>query len=286
MSPKILVIGSTGRVGSELAKLLLEKGNVVRAATRNPSKIVSLFHNQVEITAFDYENVNTFAPALNGIDSIFLIVRPGDNQSDKYAQPLIDEALKLNVKHIVDLTAMGVEQDETFMLRKLEKYIEGSGIAYTHLRPNWFMQNFNSGAILSDIKNTSAIHLPADDAKVSFIDVHDIAAVGSEILNDEQHRGKAYTLTGKEALSYYDVADKIFRGTGRKISYIPISEETLQDEMNKKGLPIDFIERQKGFYRRIRGGFCSAVYSDVEMILKRSPTSFESYVKENITCWI
>jgi uncharacterized protein YbjT (DUF2867 family) len=57
--------------------------------------------------------------------------------------PLIDQAKKTKVQHIVALTAMGVEQDDTFMLRILEKYIEASGIPYTHLRPNWFMQNFS-----------------------------------------------------------------------------------------------------------------------------------------------
>jgi uncharacterized protein YbjT (DUF2867 family) len=135
VSKKILVIGATGRVGSELVKLLTQNGEVVRAVSRNPSTVLSKFQNTVEVVEFDYERPSTFAPALVGIEKVFLTVRPGDNHSDKAAMPLIDAAKKAKVQHIVALTAMGVEQDDTFMLRILEKYIEESGIPYTHLRP-------------------------------------------------------------------------------------------------------------------------------------------------------
>ena len=285
MSKQILVIGATGRVGSELVKLFIWNGESVRVATRNPSKVSSRFQNTVDIVEFDYDRPQTFAPALAGVGKVFLTVRPGDNHSDKAAMPLIDIAMKARVQHIVDVTAMGVEQDETFMLRILEKYIEASGIAYTHLRPNWFMQNFDSGPMFSDIKATGALHLPAADASISFVDVRDIAAVGFTALTEPHHSGRAYTLTGKESLNYFQVVEKLSHVAGKKISYMPITENIARETLMKAGIPVDLIERWTDFYRKVRQGLCSPVSPDVESVLKRSPISFDQYANDYAASW-
>lgn len=285
MSKKILVIGATGRIGSELVKLLSRNGETVRVATRNPSTVSSKFQNTVEGVEFDYEKPQTFAPALIGVEKIFLTVRPGDNHSDKAAKPLINAAKKAKVQLIVDVTAMGVEQDDTFMLRILEKYIEASGIFFTHLRPNWFMQNFNSGPMFADIKATGALHLPASNAKISFIDLRDIAAVGFKVLTEPHHTGRAYTLTGKESLNYFQAIEKISRVAGKEISYIPISEDIAREGLAKSGVPIDLIERWTDFHRKVREGFCSPVSTDIEMVLGRSPILFDQYANDNAASW-
>ena len=285
MSKQILVIGATGRVGSELVKLLIQNGESVRAATRNPSTALSRFHNTVDVVEFDYDRPQTFAPALAGVEKVFLTVRPGDNHSDKAAMPLIDEAKKVKVQRIVDITSMGAEQDDTFMLRILEKNIEASGIAYTHLRPNWFMQNFDSGPMFADIKATGALHLPAADARVSFIDVRDVAAVGFAALTEAHHAGRAYTLTGKESLSYFQVVEKISRVAGKEISYIPITENIARETLMKRGIPTDLIERWTDFYRKVRQGLCSPISTDVESVLGRSPILFDQYANDYTAAW-
>ena len=285
MSKTILVIGATGRVGSELVKLLVQNGESVRAATRNPSPVPSRFQNTVDVVEFDYERPQTFAPALVGVEKVFLTVRPGDNHSDKAAMPLIDAAKKMKVQRIVDLTAMGVEQDDTFMLRILEKYVEASGIPYTHLRPNWFMQNFDSGPMFADIKATGALHLPAADAKISFIDLRDIAAVGFAALTQTHHAGRAYTLTGNESLSYFQVVEKLSLVAGKEISYLPISEDIAREALVKGGIPTDLIERWTDFYRKVRQGFCSPVSTDIESVLGRSPILFDQYANDYAASW-
>lgn len=285
MSNTILVIGATGRVGSELVRLLTRGGESVRAATRNPSTASSRFHNSVDVVEFDYDRPQTFAPALVGVDRVFLTVRPGDNHSDKTAIPLVDEARKAKVQHIVDLTAMGVEQDETFMLRILEKYIEASGIPYTHLRPNWFMQNLSSGPMFADIMATGALHLPAADATISFIDVRDIAAAGFAALTESHHSGKAYTLTGSESLSYFQVVEKISRAVGRKIVYVPISEEIACGALAKGGVPKDLIDRWTDFHRKVRQGFSSPVSMDIDTLLGCSPILFDRFSIDFAASW-
>jgi len=281
----ILVIGATGKTGLELIKHLTEHGHAVRAAARNRTAASLTIPSSVEIVDFDFDRPQTFAPALKGAGSLFLMARPGDNRSDKAAEPIIDEAKKQGVRLIVNLTAMGVEQDETFMLRRLERHVEQSGIPFTHLRPNWFMQNFNAGPMFKDIRGTGALHLPAAEAKLSFIDVRDIAAVGFAALTERGHAGKAYTLTGGEALSHAEVVEKLSRVAGRPISYVPISEEVARAALAAAGTPPDHIERWTDFFRKVREGLCAPVSRDVDSILGRPPITFDRYATDHASFW-
>ena len=283
MSRTILVTGATGRVGSELLRLLMKKGEQVRAATRNPARASSPI--PVEFVAFDYDQPRTFAPALAGVERLFLVVRPGDNHSDRAAAPLVDAAKNAGVRHIVALTAMGVEQDDTFMLRILEKYIEASGVQYTHLRPNWFMQSLSSGPMFADIRATGALHLPAADARISFVDLRDVAAVGCAALTEPLHGGNAYTLTGAEPLSYDEVVKKISLVAGKTIAYVPLSEAAACESLAKAGIPAELIERWKEFHRKVRQGFCAPVTRDIERVLGRPPILFDRFATDAASSW-
>jgi len=254
----------------------------VRVATRNPSAVSTQFSNLVEL---DYDRPATFLPAVTTVEKVFLTVRPGDNHSDEAAAPLIDAAKRAGVRHIVALTAMGVEQDETFMLRKLETYIEASGMAWTFLRPNWFMQNFDSGPMYAEIIGTGSLHLPAGDAKISFIDVRDIASVGLSALTEPRHTGKAYTLTGGESLNHFQVMDKLSKCAGKNLSFVPISAETARQALQQRGVPADLIQRWDDFYQKVRQGLCAPVFPDTETILGRPPTTFDQYVCDYAGAW-
>lgn len=238
-----------------------------------------------EIVEFDFERPETFALALRGSTKVFPVARPGDNHSDKAAAPFIDEATKSGVRHIVNLTAMGVEQDETLMLRILEKHVEASGIPYTHLRPNWFMQNFNTGTMFADMYATGALHLPADDARLSFIDVRDIAEVAYSTLTQPGHVGKAYTLTGGVAVNHFEVVEMISRVSRQKILYVSITEDVARAGLTRAGVPGGLIDRWIEFYRKIRNGFCAPVSTDVETVLGRKPRSFDQYVLDYADHW-
>ncbi len=285
MSDKILVTCASGRVGTELVNILSNSGEKVRAAVRNPSTASQKFNSIVETVIFDYDRPETFASALEGIDKVFLMVRPGDNHSDEAAIPLIDEARKKGVHYITDLTAMGVEEEDDFMLRKLEKYIEDSDIPFTHLRPNWFMQNFNSGPMYADIMSTGALHLPASDAGLSFIDVRDIAAAGAAVLMDNGHTGKAYTLTGSESIDHFRAMEIISGVSKKKISYVPISDETARMALTRVGVAKDLIERWSYFYQRVRACCCGVVSDDITSLINRPPITFSKYAADYAEAW-
>ena len=285
MDATILVIGATGRTGTEVVRLLLERTLPVRAATRRPEAATSRWGRVVETVLFDFDRPETFGPALRGIEKVFLIARPADSHSDQAGIPFVDEARKQDVRHVVNLTAMGVELDEAFSLRILERYIEASGIPFTHLRPNWFMQNFDSGPMFADIRTTGALHLPAGDGKVSFIDVRDVAAVAFAALTDPAHECRAYTLTGGESLDHTQAMAALSHACGRAIPYIPLTEEAACARLVEAGVPSDRIERWREFYRKVRAGLCAPVSPDVETILGRPPITMHQYARNHATAW-
>jgi uncharacterized protein YbjT (DUF2867 family) len=151
------------------------------------------------------------------------------------------EAKKIGVQYIVKLSVMGADEEPGLVIgrlhRQAEKIIEESGIPYTFLRPNGFMQNFLNYYGQS-IKTLGAFYNPAGDGKLGLVDVRDIAAVAVEVLltkgngSKQQHENKSYDITGPEALSYSQVAEILSKETGKKISYIDIPEEDARKGMN------------------------------------------------------
>ncbi len=279
MSGKILVLGASGRVGGHLAALLRGRGEAVRAATRRPSLV------EGEAVELDLERPETFAPALEGVDRAFLIARPGDERADAVALPLIEEMRRAGVRHLVNLTAMGVERLPDSALRRIELALEASGMAFTHLRPNWFMQVFAAPPLLPGILATGAIHLPAADARISYVDARDVAEAAAAALTGGKHDGQAYTLTGPAALDHHEVAAAIGSASGRTIRYVPIPEDAAREAMAGSGLPAERVERLVGFYRLVRAGACAPVTDAVPRILGRPALPVERFAADHSRAW-
>src|SRR5215467_2806512 len=186
----ILVTGATGTVGSELVRQLVNSGqNIIKAAVHSKKKADKLkLDKTLEIVNIDYDKPETIADALNNVDKLFLLTPPSVEMVD-ISSRLVEEAKNNSVKLIVKLSAMGADLEPGFtggrLHRQAEEMIEGSRIPYTFLRPNAFMQNFvnRSG---QTIKNQNAFYLPSGDAKISFVDIRDVAAVAAEVLTKTQ----------------------------------------------------------------------------------------------------
>ena len=286
MSNKILVLGATGNVGSALVEALVEKGEQVKAGTRHPAEYPAT--KNVEPVALDFEQpkAEAYAAALDGVNKVFALTKTADVHADKTLNPLIDQAKAAGVSHIVLMTAMGVDQaPDDVPIRQVELHLINSGIGYTILRPNWFMQNFSPGFLLPMIEQGGTIYLPADDAKTSFIDARDIAAVAAAALTEEGHVGKEYTLTGGEALSYSDAVATLSEAASREINYVAIDDSAFRDALASAGWLPEQVDFMAGLFYIVRQGWTAPVSPVVNEILGREPIALQQYAFDHADAW-
>jgi uncharacterized protein YbjT (DUF2867 family) len=292
----ILVTGATGTVGSEVVKQLTSispssSGHKIRAAVHSKNKADKLkqFDNKrVEIVELDYAKPETVADALNKVDNLYLQTLPIPNVTD-ISSNFVNEAKKNGVKYIVKLSAIGAgsELESTILQlhKEKEKIIEDSGIPYTFLRPPAFMQNFVT-QFGHTIRTQNVFYVPAGDAKMSFVDARDIAAIAVGMLTNnsnggsQQRHNKAYDITAQDALSYRQVADILSNEVGKKISYIDITEDGARKGMEQIGMSDWFIDIMIELFRIIRAGYGSETTAAVEHITGRKPISFAQFAKD------
>lgn len=282
---RILVVGATGTVGSLLVRLLVDAGERVNAATRDPDPDRDLGPS-VNAVRYDFDDPSTFDDALDGVDRVFYLTRPADAQAAVVAKPLFDKAAALGVTHIVNMSALGTEADDSIPLRQVEILLEQSGIPYSLLRPNWFMQNFTTGDYGDMIRAHHGLFLPAAQATVSLVDARDIAAVAAKLLIDGGPTQQTYALTGPEALSLSEVAMRISGVSGGSITYLPISDEDLTAALGAQRMPDFVVAFMLGLFGRMRAGHNGQVSTDVGSILGHPPRSFSAFTTESAASFI
>ena len=289
MSDRILVTGSTGKVGKEVVNQLVAKGLPVRAADINVDWVESAAAAQgwadVEFALFNYDHPETFGPCLEDVDRMFIVPPLLSPRQHEQIIAFIKFAETTGVKHIVNLSQMGSDEIKDLPLRKGEIYIENCGIPYTHLRPNWFSQNFNTLHMVG-IMEKGEIAVPAENIKSSYIDVRDIAAMGVAALTEgEPHYNKAYTLTSGEAIDHYEVVRLISEASGRAVKYNPVTEDAYRETLLGTGMDEGAAEMALNLYRLMRAGGTTAVSKDVPNVLGRPAISFEQYTKDFASFW-
>jgi len=278
---KILVTGSTGNLGRAVVTALNTKGFGVRAAARTPDKLPAAAG--VEPVRFAYEDQASHAAALQGVDGLFLIAPPLDAEAPAKLAPIIDLAKAQGVRHIVFASALGVDAVEQAPLRIVERRLMASGVPYTILRPNFFMENFSTGFLAPMLKQ-GGIFLAGADGKTSFISVLDIAEVAAVAFQREL-TGKAYNLTGPEALDHAKVAGILSKVSGKKIAYQAISEADMLQGMRDAGLPEGAVHYVGVLYSAVRAGYMAAITRDVETVIGRTPIAFEAFARQNAPVW-
>ena len=277
----ILVTGAGGTVGSEVVKQLKAAGAKFRVGFRTPAKADKARAEGLDTVVFDFNDRASIAAALKGVDKLFLLSGNVPNQSQIEINA-VEEAKKAGVKHIVKLSVLHADGEQyTFARwhRVAEKAIEKSGVAWTFLRPTGFMQNFvnyNAGSI----KEQGAIYEPMD-AKVSFVDVRDIAAVAVKALTSPGHENKAYELTGPEALTYEQVAEKLSRATGKPVKAVFTGTDAARQAMLGMGFPEFMADAVLDLQTVYANGLSGTVYPDVEKVTGRKARNLDDFLREN-----
>ena len=268
-----LVLGATGQTGGALADLLARDGHVVRRATSRAATAPDAVHVDLATGA-------GLDAALAGADGAFLLSPPGFTNQQALLNPVVDAAVRHGVRKVVLMTAMGVDVDPAIPFRQAELHLERSGLAWNAIRPNWFMQNFHTFWV-HGIRTDGAIRLPAGDAKGSFIDARDIAAVAHVLLTTDAHANRAVDLTGGEALDHHEVAAILTHETGRPIRYEDVPPDALRGALVGAGMPADYVESILGILAAFKAGFAARVSDAVPTITGRAPITFAQYARDH-----
>ncbi len=275
---KTLVIGAGGTVGTELTRLLKAKGETVIRATSQKNKL----SDHVYVDLVGKEGVKE---ALQNIDKLFLLSPPGHVNQNELLNPVIDQAKMAGVKKIVLMTAMGANAVEEAPFRQVELHLIKSGIEYNIIRPNWFMQNFNS-YWLHGIKTQGLIQLPVADAKGSFIDARDIAACAAVLLTSNQFKNQEFDLTGGEALNHLEVAQILTKATAKNIGYQNISPGQMYEALIAAQLPKPYVEFMLMILEFFKLGYSERITDSVEKITGRKPIKFTTYAQDYKTAFV
>ena len=279
----ILVTGTTGLNGKELVRRLSAKGVAVRALVRDVAKAAELSAlPNVEIVAGDMARPETLTDALRGVDRAMLI-SSSDPAMLEVQSSFISAAANAGVRHIVKLSGIIPGLDSPFrfarMHAEIEKRLEASGMAFTHLRAGEFMPAYFRQ--VPSIVAKGALFLPMEDAKIASIDIGDVAEVAATVLTNSGHENTIYPITGPEALSMAEVAEKLSAVTGKRIQYVNVAPDDAKNAQLAAGVAPYLADALAELFAERRKGKEAHVSPVVQTMLGRRPTSFGEFAARN-----
>jgi len=277
----ICVTGASGTLSSEIIRQLESAKAPFRGAYFSSQKAEAARARGIEAVIIDYDRPETLRAGFQGCERLFLLGPNAPNQSE-LERNAVEAAKAAGVRHIVKQSVLGAGE-ESFSLAKVhrlvEKAVESSGLAWTFLRPNSFMQNAVT-FMGETIRAEAAFYSASGQAKISHVDVRDIAAVAVKVLTGADYDGKAYTLSGPEALTYDELAGEMSKALGRPISHINLSPSDLKGGMLAAGLPEAVADRLLDLERFYREDGASSITNDIEQVTGREARRFADYVRE------
>jgi uncharacterized protein YbjT (DUF2867 family) len=279
----ILITGATGLTGGKLIHKLSERGVPVRALVRKLGKAEAISRlPHVEIAEGDMAHPETLTAALQDVERAMLISSSAPDMLEVQSN-FIDAAKKAGVKHIVKLSGIIPELDSPFrfarMHAEIEKRMEASGLAFTHLRGGEFMHAYFRRVPMIVAKG--ALFLPMEDARIASLDVDDLAEVAAIVLTNPGHEGKIYPLTGPEALTMTEAAGKLSAVIGKEIKYINLPPDEARSANLAAGMPPYLADGLYELFAERRKGKESHVSPVIETVFGWRPTSFEEFVMRN-----
>jgi uncharacterized protein YbjT (DUF2867 family) len=283
----ILLTGATGMSGSEIARQLSTQGVPVRALARDAAKAKGLLPAPVEIVHGDLGRAETLGPALEGVETAFLLSL-GDPRQVELQGNLIAAAMPAGTPRVIKCSAAGAGPASPMRLVRLdaetERQLEQSGLGYTHLRPTMFMQNFVRFYARS-IAAEDRFYAPLGEGKVALVDVRDIAAVAVKVLTEPGHQGQTYLITGAEALTFAQAAKKLSATLGRAISYIDVPPETGEARMMAAGASKWHAGALLEVYAFFREGRAAPPTDVVKRVAGKDPITFDHFVRDHTSAF-
>ena len=277
----ILFTGLTGAVGTEIVRLLPEYEIQARGLIRDAGNAASLKDAGVEAVCSDLADPAAVAEALQGCDKAFLLMANAREQLD-LEKGFVDAARAAGVSYLVKMSANGADSNSTSLLKRYhgdaEQYIRESGLGYTLVRPNFFMQNMLhiAGTIVAEDK----FYMPMRDGQVGIIDVRDVARFVLDVLTGSGHDGKTYEITGPELVSFHDIAARLSEVMGREISYIDVPAGEFKQSLMHWVPDEWYVETVSEMFELTAQGRGALLTGNYTRVTGRAPTTLGQFFRD------
>lgn len=268
MIKRVLVTGGTGKTGSLVAQQLAARGVETRIATRTATT--------PEQVRFEWGDMASHPAALDGVDAIYLVAPTDRTDHLPVMRPLLEQAVERGVTQFVLLSASSLPAGGP-MMGEVHAWLAANAPRWVVLRPSWFMQNFVTQHLPS-IVNEGCIYSATQDGRVPFIDTADIAAVAVEALIDPTFASGERVLTGPEALSYDEVAERIATVAQRPVRHCRLSVEELARRYIVYGVPEHYADALARMDDAIARGSEDRTTPEVELVTGRKPTRLTDFL--------
>ena len=279
----VLVTGATGQVGGAVLEELVRRGVHTRAMVRTDDRSHAFAARGVDVIVGDLERSETLQGALDGVGRAFLMSRDDPRQPEMEGA-LMEAAARAGVERIVKLSASGAAPDSPVALMRrhaqAERTLEGSGLGYTILRPQLYMQNFLRFG--PSIAAEGSFAAPMSDHRFALVDVRDVARVAAATLLEDGHEGVTYLVSGPEALSYGAAARSIGSAIGKEVTYEDADPQAFREVLIAEGgLPRWRADELAFIASAYGGGVGETVTDTVARVGSSEPRSFAEFAKEH-----
>lgn len=286
--PLTLVTGASGNVGAAVVDDLVARGMGVRTGEPDPARVGDRapgVKTGAEAVRLDLTDPATFAPALSGVDRVFLIRPPAIARVGPTINAFIDAAVAAGVAHVVFSSVAGAETNRIVPHHRIETHLTSSGIGWTLLRPGFFAQNLAT-AYRTDIREDDRLYVPAGDGRVAFVDTRDVGELAAIVMADPApHADRAYTLTGPRAVTFAEVVALLTAILERPIRYEPASIVGYVRHLGHQGLPVPQRLVQTLLHAGLRRGDAEQVDPTLGRLLGRPARHLADYISDHVHLW-
>jgi uncharacterized protein YbjT (DUF2867 family) len=258
-----LITGGSGVIGGAVARALAGRVPMALASRRR----------RPDARHLDYDDPATHTTALRGIRTVFLVAPPADPRSAERLAPFLDTAVRGGVEHVVVCSAPMARLDPDFSLARLERAVEASSCAWTHVRTQWHMAAFTVGLFANQVA-AGELALPTGAGGIAYVDPLDLAEVIAAVLTDPPaHAGGTHEVTGPDILDGWTAA----RQCG--IDFHPVDDATYLHRCAATGMPDDVAHFLLALFTAARYGHCEYTTDTVAQLTGHRPGRFETFLR-------
>jgi uncharacterized protein YbjT (DUF2867 family) len=280
----VLVTGATGTNGRLVVEALLRRGTPVRAMVQNAAKASDLQRAGAALAVADFDKPDTLDAALAGVERTLLLSAVDEHLVEREAR-FVECAKKAGVRHLVKFSAIGAHPAASFTFGRQhgqsERFILDSGLAFTFIQPNFFMQNLLWSADM--IKARGEFYSTLGVAPVSHVDARDIASVVAMTLAEpiDRHAGSIHLVTGPRALTFAHVGEVLSRVLERSVRYVDLTDEQFRAGLLASGQRDWQATALVELNRYARQGHASVVTDTVERITGHAARTLRQWVQDH-----